>query len=106
MDLQKYYGRIRSMEREIAEEYPVIVSLKTPDGGQADVFTEAPRALAARLIVEGKARLASEREAQEFRQKQALERQQREEEELGGKLRLRVISDKDLELIQSSQTRK
>lgn len=106
MDLQKYYERIRSLEREIVEEYPVIVSMKTADGGQADVFTETPRALAAQLIVEGKARLASEREAQEFRHKHALERQRKEEKELGGRLPLRVISEKDLELIRGSQKEK
>ncbi len=67
MDLKKYYARIRAIEEEIHEESVVIVSRATPDGGRAGVKNEAPRGVAARLIAEEKADLASEEEAAEYR---------------------------------------
>lgn len=67
MDLRAYYQKIRSIESEIREASTVIVSLETPDGGRAGVRTEVPRAVAARMIAEQKAELASEESAAEFR---------------------------------------
>ena len=67
MDLRAYYQTIRRIEGEIREESVVIVSAATPDGGRAGVLTEVPRAVAARLVVEQKAELASEEAAAKFR---------------------------------------
>jgi hypothetical protein len=61
MDLRNFYQTIARIEAEIAEEFTVVVS---SDG----VKTEVPRALAARLAVEGAAEIASEDEAREFRE--------------------------------------
>ncbi len=68
MDLKIYYQKIRDERDKIEEKYPVVVSLETQDGGKAGVPTEVPQALAARMIVDGRARRASEEEAQAFRQ--------------------------------------
>ena len=35
MDLQVYYQKIREMEGKIAEEFPLVVSVDTQDGGKA-----------------------------------------------------------------------
>lgn len=59
MDLRGYYEKIRAVEAEIRERDAVIVC-----GGK---MSEAPRAVAARLIAEGKAELASEEMAAKFR---------------------------------------
>lgn len=67
MDLRAYYQKIRQIEAEIREESVVITSLETPDGGRGGVSTEAPRAVAARLIAEQRAELASEEAAARFR---------------------------------------
>jgi hypothetical protein len=67
MDLRAYYQTIRKITTEITEEAAVIISRETSDGGRAGVRTEVPRALAARLITEGKADLASPEDAAEFR---------------------------------------
>ena len=67
MDLKRYYARIREIEAEIHEESAVIASRATPDGGRAGVKSEVPRGVAARLIAEDKADLASEEEAAEYR---------------------------------------
>ncbi len=67
MDLRVYFQKIRRIEAELAEPYVVVVSRETPDGGKPGVRTEVPRALAAKLIVEDQAALASAEEAAEFR---------------------------------------
>lgn len=65
MDLRAYYQKIREMEGRLTEPC-VVVSVETPDGGKAGVRTEASRQVAARMLVEGIARAADERETREF----------------------------------------
>lgn len=67
MDLRVYYQKLRKVESEIEDPYVVIISRETPDGGRAGVKFEAPRNIAARLIVEEKAELASATVAAAFR---------------------------------------
>ena len=66
MDLKNYFQKIREIESKIAGLFTVIVSAETPDGGKAGTPTEVSRALAARLIVQGIARLATPEETQAF----------------------------------------
>jgi hypothetical protein len=73
MDLRGYYEKIRDMESKIVEMFTVIVSLETPDGGKAGTTTEVSRALAAKMIVEGLARLATAEEKRALRGKKAAE---------------------------------
>ena len=68
MDLQMYYQKIRDMETKIAEEFPLVVSMETADGGKGGTKTEVPRRLAAKLMVEGQARLASKDELKAYRE--------------------------------------
>lgn len=67
MDLQLYYGKMRQEEQRIGEEFPVICSHETADGGKAGRWTEVPRRIAARFIVQGLARLATHEESKIFR---------------------------------------
>ena len=53
MDLQVYYQKIRDMETKITDEFPLMVSMETADGGKGGTKTEVPRRLAAKLLVEG-----------------------------------------------------
>src|SRR5262249_21088780 len=71
MDLKVYYQKIREVEGRIKMAYPVIVSLETPDGGIAGVRTETPAHLAARMIVEGRARIADNDEMKDFHAQKA-----------------------------------
>ena len=66
MDLTIYYQKIRGEEAKIVEEFPVVVSVETQDGGKGGVQTEVPRALAARMIVDGVARMATAGETNLF----------------------------------------
>ena len=59
MDLRAYYEKIRKIEAVIEAVFAVVISRATPDGGRAGVKTELPRAVAARLIADGKADLAN-----------------------------------------------
>ena len=67
MDLQMYYQKIREMETKIADEFPLVVSVETSDGGKSGTKTEVPRRLAAKLLVEGLARLATKDEMKAYR---------------------------------------
>ncbi len=67
MDLRKFYQRIRGIEAEVHGDFAVIVSRVTPDGGRAGVMCDVARAVAARLVAEEKADLATADEAEIFR---------------------------------------
>src|ERR1035438_2217662 len=71
MDLTIYYQKVREEQAKISEEHVIVVSKDTPDGGKAGVCTEVPRALAARMFVDGMARPASVTETEAFRETQA-----------------------------------
>jgi hypothetical protein len=65
MDLRMYYQKIREVEEKLADPV-VMVSLETADGGKAGMRTEVPKRVAAKLVVEGRARVADEDEARAF----------------------------------------
>src|SRR5258708_11694889 len=67
MDLRGYYQKIRRIEADIHEPVVVIISREAPDGGRPGVKTDVSRAMAARLVAEEKAELASPEEAAKFR---------------------------------------
>jgi hypothetical protein len=68
MDLRAYYEKIRKIEASIDAIFAVVISRATPDGGRVGIKTELPRAIAARLIADGKADLASSEDAGRFRE--------------------------------------
>jgi hypothetical protein len=70
MDMRIYYRKIRETLAVISDVYVVMVSHETPDGGVAGVRTEVTREIAARMIVEERARLATPEEAEEYRRQQ------------------------------------
>lgn len=74
MDLKAYFRKIRDAEKGLKGEYQFIVSLATPDGGRAGVITEVATAVASRLIVEAKARKATDEERKRFLEQQAAQR--------------------------------
>ncbi len=92
MELRVYYQKLRELESRIPEPHVVIVSLATPDGGRAGVLTEVPRPLAAKFVVEGGARLATEEETAAFRA-EAIEAQRRAEASAAaGRIQVTVVS--------------
>jgi hypothetical protein len=91
MDLRTWYKKVRDAEAALTGEHFVIVSLATPEGGKEGVRTEAPRSIAARLIAETRARLASEEEAEEFREANRVALDRYDQEEAARRVQVMVI---------------
>lgn len=67
MDLRAYYAKIRQEEETIPDPWVLVISSETEDGGVLGRATEVSRRIAARLIVDGKARLAEKIEIEKHR---------------------------------------
>jgi hypothetical protein len=96
MDLRSYYRKVRDAEATLTEEHSVMVSLETSEGGKAGVRTEMPRAIAARLIAEVRARVATEEEAREFHEANREAREAHEEAEAARRMQVVVIPSRRL----------
>jgi len=79
MDLKIYYQKVRDAQAKITEEYPIVVSEPTDNGGKAGVAVEVSRAVAARMIVDGTARPATAAEVAAFRKEMANAKRQADE---------------------------
>ena len=91
MDLRAYYKKVREAEAELAGEHVVIVSFATSEGGKDGVPTEVPRAIAARLIAEGRGRAGTADEAAAFRDAMREAREKHEREEAARRMQVMVI---------------
>jgi hypothetical protein len=99
VDLKAYFHKIRTVEATIPGEDAVVSSLETPDGGKADQFSEVARAVAARLIVQGKARLATQDETEQFKAAAVAALKVSEDASKKDLLQLNIIPQADLELL-------
>jgi len=102
MDLKVFYQKLRQTEASIAEAHVVVVSLETPDGGRAGVRTEVPRALAARIVVEGRARLATPEESAEFREQAAEAKRAADQAATASRIQIAVVSESELKTLKST----
>lgn len=91
MDLRAYFRQIREIEQGLSDPFVVIVSEQTDDGGEAGVRTEVSRYLAAKSVVERRARLATPEEAEAFRAEQAAARQAAEDLAAVGRMHITVL---------------
>jgi hypothetical protein len=101
MDLQVYYQKIREMEKTIVDEFPLLVSMETADGGKGGTKTEVPRRLAAKLLVEALARLASKEELKAYRELLAEAKRVAERAAAAARLQLTVLSTTELDRLRS-----
>src|ERR1700676_5225576 len=67
VDLRLYFQKIRTVEASIPGMHATVISLETSDGGRAGQVSEVSRAVAAKLVAQGKVRLADEQEAEDFK---------------------------------------
>jgi hypothetical protein len=95
MDLRSYYKKVREAEAALKGNESVLVSLATAEGGKDGVRTEAPRAVAARLIAEGRARAATEAEAAEFREGLRAAREKYEQDETARRVQIVMVPAKE-----------
>ena len=105
MDLRLYYQKIRDTQAKITGPFPVIESCETPDGGFAGRLTEATPAIAAKLIVEGAARLATEADAASFREARAKAKQAADEALAASKVQLTFLPVTEWNRIQDAGKR-
>ena len=96
MDLKLYYQKIRDMESKITEAFPVVVSNETGDGGKPGVLTEVTPGIAARMLVEGTAHLATAEEATAFRAVQAEAKRAADQAAAAAKVQFTVLSTTEL----------
>jgi hypothetical protein len=101
MDLQAYFKKIRAMEERLKDPSVVLVSLETQDGGREGVRTEVPRRIAATMIVEGTARLATAEEAREFQEQKAEAKRQADQLAAASRMQFTVISPNELRKLKS-----
>ena len=101
MDLQAYYQKIRELESKITDEFPIVVSLETSDGGKGGTRTEVPRRIGAKLLVEGMARLASKEEAKVYREALAEAKRAADRAAAATRLQLTVLSTTELDRLRS-----
>jgi cobalamin biosynthesis protein CobD/CbiB len=92
MDLNSYYTKMREHETAIEDEYPIVVSHATGDGGIAGRMTEVTKRIAARLIVEGMARLANVIEAKSFKDAKQQAKQMAEDMAANARLQLAAMA--------------
>ena len=91
MDLRTYYRKIREADSTLKGDDVVLVSLATSEGGREGVRTEAPRSVAAKLIAEDRARVATEAEVEEFREGLRTARDQYEQDEAARRVEVVIV---------------
>jgi hypothetical protein len=102
MDLRVFFQKLRKLEREIVDPHVVMVSHETPDGGRAGQLSEVSRSNAARLILEGHARLATAEESDEFRAATRKALEEAQQRLLAEKVQVNLISDADLRALKNA----
>jgi len=96
MDLQIYYKKIHEVEESLKDPSVVVISLATPDGGREGIRTEVSRRIAARMIVEGTARMATADEARQFQEEKAEAKRQADQMAAASRMQFTVISPNEL----------
>jgi hypothetical protein len=102
VDLRLYFHKVRTIEATMPGDHVVVVSLETPDGGREGRFAEVVREVAAKLVVQGKVRLANEDETEQFKAAARAAKEAADEQLLRDRLHLSVLQKADVELIRSA----
>jgi hypothetical protein len=95
MDLRQYFKKIKDTEALIEDQYPLLVSLETTDGGKPGAIVEVSRQEAARAIVENRAVLASADQKTAHHIREAARRKLAEKAELTKRLQIAIVSDSE-----------
>ncbi len=102
MDLRVFFQKVRQLEKELPGNHVVVVSTETPDGGRPGQTAEVAKAVAARMIVEGKARLATPEECAQRQSEVASGIETAKRRDLMGKAQVRLLSDSDIESLRTA----
>jgi hypothetical protein len=99
MDLRLYYKKIRETTTTIADAYPLVCSRATGDGGKEGILTEVPRAVAAKMLVDGIARIAQPEEAESFYQQQAEAKRVADRAAQAARVQVTVLSSEEMQTL-------
>jgi hypothetical protein len=97
MDVKQYFRRLREIEQSFIDRYPVVISLETPDGGKAGLIAEMSREVAAKMIVEGRAVLASAEQKTAYYEHQDATKRAAEKAELAKRVQVAIIADPEFQ---------
>ncbi len=93
MDLTKYYAELQAKEASLEGKDIYVVSLATPDGGKSGIITQVAKRLGCQLMVEGKARLASKKEAEAYESEEAEKRASNESDAFASRIKVQLVAD-------------
>ena len=93
MDLRVYFQKVRQLEATIPHEHLVVVSEDTGDGGKAGVLTEVSRHTAAKLIVEGRAKPASDEQSKSYYAAELVKRDAAQRAEFANKVQVTLVAE-------------
>ncbi len=96
MNLRTYYQKIRNIDQALVEPFVVLESNETADGGKEGLLTEVPRQLAAKMIADGRARLAAEQAVREFHEKKAEAKRTADHETITNKMQMMLVPTAEL----------
>jgi hypothetical protein len=94
--LRAYFQKIRDTAAKYPDKDLVIVSRATGDGGKSGVWTEVPKDVAAMMVVEGTADVATADVAEEYRKTVAAARRQAEEQLAATRVPLSLVTTAEL----------
>jgi hypothetical protein len=97
MDVKQYFRRLREIEDSFVDRYPVLISLETPDGGKAGLIAEMSRYVGAKMILEGRAVLASAEQKASYYEHQEATKRAAEKAELARRVQVAIIADPDFQ---------
>ena len=97
MELRAYYAKIREVEETIPDPWVIVISSETNDGGVRGCAAEVSRTIAAKLIVDGRARLAEPVEADKYRSDVEEARNKAERLAQASKVQFTIVSSSDSE---------
>jgi hypothetical protein len=93
MDVRVYFQKVRQLEATITHEHVVIVSEETSDGGKAGMMSEVSRYIAAKLIVEGRAKLATDEQAKAYSAAEETKREAAQRAEFATKVQVTLVAE-------------
>ena len=96
MNLRSYFQKIREIEQGLHHAFVVIVSQETSDGGRPGLLTEVPKHLAARMIADGRAGLASEQEGRDFHEKKLEAKRLTDQEAAASRMQVTLVPTAEL----------
>jgi len=102
VDLTAFYRKIAEVEAQIGGDHAVVVSNETADGGRSGRTASVAKEVAARMVVEGKARLATPEEAAQHQGEMARAVEAAKKRELLGRAQVRLLSDGDIEALRGA----